>query len=203
MQFHRFDPETPLDETVRAIDDLVRQGKVLYWGVSEWSSDQIADLVATAKQLNANLPASNQPRYNMLGRDIERSVLPTCARHGLGSIVFSPLAQGVLTGKYLPGQSAPVGSRGADDTSNTFMRDMLSDDVLLANVQKLQSVVNEHGYTLTQFALAWCLRRPELSSVIIGASTVEQVEANVIASGVDIAPELWEEAESILEGRAV
>ncbi|MEZ0325667.1 MAG: aldo/keto reductase, partial [Fimbriimonas sp.] len=102
MQFHRFDADTPLDETVRAIDDLVRAGKVLYWGVSEWTSDQIADLVSVSKQLNANPPASNQPAYNMLQKGIEQAVIPTCERHGLGLVVFSPLAQGILTGKYEP-----------------------------------------------------------------------------------------------------
>lgn len=198
-QFHRFDPETPLDETVRAIDDLVRAGKVLYWGVSEWQADQISDLVGVAERLNANPPASNQPRYNMLTRDIERAILPTSGRHGLGSVVFSPLAQGVLTGKYLPGQPAPTGSRGADETSNNFMKSFL-DDSVLERVQKLKAYVNEQGHTLASFSLAWCLRRWEVSSVIIGATTPEQVETNVAASGIELPTEVWERAEAILAG---
>jgi aryl-alcohol dehydrogenase-like predicted oxidoreductase len=197
MQFHRFDAETPLDETVRAIDDLVRAGKVLYWGVSEWSADQIADLVATAKELNANPPATNQPIYNMLTRGIEKSVLPTCERHGLGLVVFSPLAQGVLTGKYLPGQPAPEGTRGADDTSNMFMANLMTDEVL-TKVQKLKEFVNGQGYTLAQFSLAWCLRQKQVSSVIIGATRPEQVEMNVAASGVVLDDSVWDQAEQIL-----
>ena len=126
MQFHRFDPETPLEETVRAIDDLVRQGKVLYWGVSEWQAHQISDIVHIAKAFNANPPISNQPSYSMLNRNIEQSVLPTSVQHGLGQVVFSPLAQGILTGKYAPGQPAPEGTRGADSASNQFMLGMLN-----------------------------------------------------------------------------
>jgi len=200
-QFHRFDSETPLDETVRAIDDLVRQGKVLYWGVSEWQAEQISDLAHTAKSLNANPPASNQPRYHMLARDIETSILPTCERNGMGSIVFSPLAQGILTGKYLPGQPAPAGTRGSDESSNTFMLGMLNDDVL-TRVQKLKSFAEANGSNLTQFALAWILRKPGVSSVIVGASRPDQIVTNAEASGVEFSAEVWTMAEAILEGRA-
>jgi aryl-alcohol dehydrogenase-like predicted oxidoreductase len=197
MQFHRFDADTPLDETVRAIDDLVRQGKVLYWGVSEWSADQIADVVATAKSLNANPPASDQPLYNMLHRHVEPAVIPTCERHGLGLVVFSPLAQGILTGKYLPGQAPPEGSRGADDSSNQFMTGMMNDETL-SRVQKLKEFANAQGYSVAQFALAWVLRQPVVSSVIIGASRPEQVEINASASGVQLSDDVWAEAERIL-----
>jgi aryl-alcohol dehydrogenase-like predicted oxidoreductase len=200
MQFHRFDPETPLDEMVRAIDDLVRAGKVLYWGVSEWQADQVSDLVAVAERLNANPPASNQPRYNMLTRALETSIMPTCARHGLGLVVFSPLAQGILTGKYEPGKPPPGGSRGADANSNQFMKGWLEDETL-SRVQRLKAYANEMGHPLAHFALAWCLRRPEVSSVIIGATSPEQVETNVGASGIDLPAEVWERAEAILEGR--
>lgn len=200
MQFHRFDPETPIEETVRAIDDLVRQGKVLYWGVSEWKAHQISELVHTAQAVNANPPVSNQPLYNMLQRGIEESVLPTSEQFGMGQVVFSPLAQGVLTGKYLPGQAAPEGSRGADDKSNQFMRGLLSDDAALARVQALKEFANRQGYTLAQFALAWCLRKPGVSSVIIGATKPEQVEINATASGIQLDPAVWEEAEAILAG---
>ena len=200
MQFHRFDAETSLDETVRAIDDLVRAGKVLYWGVSEWSAQQITDLVHTADALNANPPASNQPRYNMLSRGIEDGVLAACEQFGLGNVVFSPLAQGVLTGKYLPGQPAPEGTRGADTSSNMFMKASLEDEVL-TRVQNLKEYVATLGLGLGEFALAWCLRQKQVSSVIIGATSTEQVEANVKASGIQLDTLVWERAERILEGR--
>lgn len=201
MQFHRFDPEIPLDEMVRAIDDLVRQGKVLYWGVSEWDENQISDLVRTTKELNANPPASNQPIYNMLVRKIEPKILPACEQHGLGSIVFSPLAQGILTGKYLPGQPPAEGTRAADETSNNFMQGFMTDETL-SHVQRLKAYANEQGHPLGRFALAWCLRKPGISSVIVGASRVEQIDANIEASGLELPDEVWAKAEAILEGRA-
>ena len=197
FQFHRFDPNAPLDETVRAIDDLVHAGKVLYWGVSEWKAHQISELAGVAKSLNANPPASNQPRYSLLARGIDEAILPVCVANGMGSIVFSPLAQGILTGKYLPGQPRPAGSRGADDTSNNFMRDML-DDATLTKVQTLKAFAEGHGHDLGTFSLAWCLRQPGVSSVIVGASNVDQLEANAKASGVSLPDEVWKEAEAIL-----
>ena len=200
MQFHRFDSETSLDETIRAIDDLVRAGKVLYWGVSEWTAQQITDLVHTADSLNANPPASNQPRYNMLSRGIEDGVLAACEQFGLGNVVFSPLAQGILTGKYLPGQPAPEGTRGADTSSNMFMKSSLEDEVL-TRVQNLKAYVETQGLGLGEFALAWCLRQKQVSSVIIGATSTNQVEANVKASGIQLDSLVWERAERILEGR--
>jgi aryl-alcohol dehydrogenase-like predicted oxidoreductase len=199
MQFHRFDADTPIDETVRAIDDLVRQGKVLYWGVSEWKAHQITDLVRTAERLNANPPSSNQPVYNMLTRYIEESVLPTSEQFGMGQVVFSPLAQGVLTGKYLPGEAPPAGTRAADSDSNQFMQGLMTDETL-SRVQRLKEYANGRGYTLAQFALAWCLRQPGVSSVIIGATRPEQVEVNAAASGLKLEKEVWEEAEAILAG---
>jgi aryl-alcohol dehydrogenase-like predicted oxidoreductase len=198
MQFHRFDAETPLDETVRAIDDLVRQGKVLYWGVSEWSAAQITDLCHTAKELNANPPVSNQPNYSMLNRHIESGVLQACEQFGIGNVVFSPLAQGVLTGKYLPGQPPAAGTRGADSSSNMFMGGVLQDEVL-AKVQTLKAFAEGHGVTLTQFALAWCLRQKMVSSVIVGASRVEQIEQNASSSGFSFPAEVWSQAEAILQ----
>jgi len=200
MQFHRFDVDTPLDETVRAIDDLVRAGKVLYWGVSEWSAQQITDLVHTSRALNANPPASNQPSYNMLNKSIESGVLAACEQFGLGNVVFSPLAQGILTGKYLPGQPAPEGTRGADSSSNMFMKRSLEDDVL-TRVQSLKEYVEGQGLGLAEFALAWCLRQKQVSSVIIGATSPAQVETNVKASGIQLDSLVWERAERILEGQ--
>ena len=199
MQFHRMDPETPIDETVRAIDDLIRQGKVLYWGTSEWNAHKITEAVWTAKELNANPPASNQPSYSMLARRIEESVLPACEQYGIGNVVFSPLAQGVLSGKYLPGQPPPAGTRGADDKSNMFMGSVMQEDNL-RRVQDLKSFVESLGYTLPQFALAWCLRQPAVSSVIMGATSIAQVEANVTASGVTLDDDTWKRAEDILAG---
>jgi aryl-alcohol dehydrogenase-like predicted oxidoreductase len=201
MQFHRWDPDTPLEETLRAIDDLIRQGKVLYWGVSQWQAHQIAAAVHLAEHALSSPPACNQPLYNMLSRDVEHSVMETCRTYGLGMIVFSPLAQGVITGKYLPGQAPPAGSRAADDSSNQFMKQLLEPDTL-GRVQLLKEFANRQGCTLAQFALAWCLRRPEISSVIIGATSVEQVEVNVAASGLKFDAGVWEEAESILTGGA-
>jgi len=200
MQFHRWDAETPLDETVRAIDDLVKQGKVLYWGFSEWDENQVSSVVEVARGLNANPPASDQPIYNMLVRKIEPEILPRCEENGIGIIVFSPLAQGVLTGKYLPGQPAPAGSRAADETSNNFMQGMMNEETL-TRVQKLKAFAEGHGHPLGRFALAWCLRKPAISSVIVGASRVEQIESNVEASGIELPAEVWEQAEAILEGR--
>jgi voltage-dependent potassium channel beta subunit len=197
MQFHRYDPETPLEESIRAVDDLIRQGKILYWGVSEWSAEQIMDGWHTAAGLNAHPPISNQPQYNMLNPSIEKAVLPTCERLGMGQVIFSPLAQGLLTGKYKPGEQPPEGSRWADESSNRFMKGWMTDE----NLQKVQKVVqlaNENDLTPVQFALAWCLRHEGVSSVIVGATKVEQIEQNVQASEVEVDPAVWERVEDIL-----
>ncbi len=201
MQFHRFDSETDLDETARAIDDLVKAGKVLYWGVSEWSAQQITDLVHTTKELNTNPPVSNQPQYNMLNKSIESGVIQACEKFGLGNVVFSPLAQGVLTGKYKPGQPAPAGTRAADTNSNMFMARVMEDSTL-TRVQNLKDFAEQHGAGLAEFALAWCLRQKQVSSVIIGATSAAQVETNVKASGLKFDASVWEEAEKILEGES-
>lgn len=197
FQFHRMDPETPIDETVRAIDELIRQGKVLYWGVSQWPADKIREAAAVARAMNANPPTSNQPVYNALARNVEEEVMPACEELGIGLVVFSPLAQGVLTGKYVPGASAPAGSRGADEKSNMFMVDTMSEEIL-GRVQRLKQLVEKHGATPAQFALAWCLRKAIVSSVIIGATKTEQIEENVKASGLELSEEVWAEAEKIL-----
>jgi voltage-dependent potassium channel beta subunit len=187
-QCHRYDVNTPLEETVRAMGDLIRQGKILYWGVSEWSASQILDAIHLCQQMNIGPPVSNQPHYNMLGREIEKEVLPMCERVGMGNIVFSPLAQGVLTGKYLPGSPPPPDTRAADESSNMFMRWLMSDEVL-TRVQNLRPIAERNGLTMAQLALAWCLRQPMVSSVIIGARKVSQIEDNVKASGVQLSPE--------------
>src|SRR5690349_5276471 len=150
MQCHRNDPTVPIEETVRAMDDLIRQGKAHYWGVSEWPASRIAEACHTAKELGCCAPVSNQPVYNMLNRYIEPEVLPTSERYGLGQVVFSPLAQGVLTGKYKVGEPLPKGSRGADDKSNMFMGSVLNDETL-AKVAKVAEIAEKHGCTVGQF----------------------------------------------------
>jgi voltage-dependent potassium channel beta subunit len=199
FQFHRYDPETPIDESVRAIGDLVAQGKVLYWGVSLWKPHEIVDAVNTAREINVATPISSQPPYNMLRRDIEHDVIPVCESRGLSQIVFSPLAQGVLTGKYQPGAPAPEGSRGADANSNQFMLDHMSEPIL-NRVQRLSELAASLKITTGQLALAWCLRQSNVSSVIVGASQTEQIIENCAASQLEVEPEVWERAEAIVAG---
>lgn len=198
FQFHRHDPTTPYEETVRAIDDLVRQGKVLYWGVSMWPAEAIVEVCNVAKDWGCTLPVSNQPVYNMLQRDIESAVIPACEKMGMGQVVFSPLAQGVLTGKYVPGQTPPTGSRAADEKSNMFMGAHM-DDAVLQRVQQLVPIAQQAGCSVAQLALAWCLRKPAVSSVIVGATKIEQIEDNVKASGLEISDLVWQTAESVLK----
>jgi len=196
-QCHRYDPETPLDETLRALDDLVSQGKILYAGVSEWSATQIGDAVAIADKRNLHRLASNQPVYNMFQRYIERDVIPLCEREGIGQVVFSPLAQGVLTGKYKPGQQPETGTRAADPESNMFMRQMMKDEVL-EKVQQLQGVAQEAGYSLAAMALAWTLRQPNVSAAIIGASRPQQVEENAKAADITLTDDVLTRVDEIL-----
>jgi voltage-dependent potassium channel beta subunit len=184
-QAHRFDFETPLEETLRAFDDLVRAGKVLYVGVSEWTAGQIADALRIADEMGFDRIVSNQPQYSMLWRVIEAEVVPLCEREGVGQIVWSPIAQGVLTGKYLPGQQPPAGSRATDPSGGGFIQRMLSDDVL-ERVQRLRPIAEEAGLTMAQLAIAWVLRNPNVSSAIIGATRPEQVQDNVGAAGASI-----------------
>jgi len=183
-QCHRYDPSTPVDETLRALDDLISQGKVLYAGISEWTALQIASAVSFAREHNIDQIVSSQPQYSMLYRTIESDVIPLCAREGIGQVVFSPLAQGVLSGKYRPGQAPPNDSRAATD-AGTFMRRLLSDEVLEA-VEKLRPIAADLHLSLPQLALAWVLRQPNVSAAIIGASRPEQIDDNVAASGVKL-----------------
>lgn len=183
-QAHRFDNETPLEETLRAFDDLVRQGKVLYVGVSEWSADEIRAAVQIADDMGFDRLISNQPQYNMLWRVIEAEVVPTSLELGLGQIVFSPIAQGVLSGKYLPGQPPPEQSRATDESggSNMISR-WMREDVLTA-VQALIPIAQELAITPAQLAVAWVLAQPSISSAIVGASRPEQVLENAKATEV-------------------
>jgi aryl-alcohol dehydrogenase-like predicted oxidoreductase len=181
-QCHRYDDETPLDETIRALDDLIRQGKVLYVGVSEWTAGQIADALAVADESGFDRIISNQPEYSMLQRRIETEVIPLCAREGVGQVVFSPLAQGVLTGKYTAAQAPPDDSRAASSRMGGFIRHWLTDEVL-ASVDRLRAVADQAGMTVAQLALAWVLREPNVAAAIIGASRPSQLEENCAAAG--------------------
>ncbi len=187
-QCHRADPSTPIEETVCAYQDLIRQGKVLYWGVSEWSPAQIAEACRVAGERLAFRPISNQPQYSLLRRQIEAEVIPTCEREGLSQVVFSPLAQGVLSGKY-SGGARPSGSRATDAQRNQFMRAYLEQETL-ARVDRLQPLAGELGISLAQLALAWCLRKRNVASVIVGATRTAQLEENVKAAGVGLSAEL-------------
>jgi voltage-dependent potassium channel beta subunit len=195
-QCHRYDTEAPLEETLRALDDLVSQGKVLYVGVSQWSAAQIADACHLSRLLNLDKIVSNQPYYNMLGREIEREVVPLCEREGIGQVVYSPLAQGVLTGKYKPGEAPPKDSRAADDKQNMFLQNL--DQAQLEKVQRLKPIAEELEITLAQLALAWCLRLPNISSVIVGASRPGQVDDNAAASGVRLSEDLLKRIDEAL-----
>jgi len=184
-QCHRFDDSTPLEETVRAMDDLVRQGKIHYWGFSCWPAHEVRrTFQICGDRLYA--PVSSQPHYNMLLRDIEMEVLPTCRELGVGQVVFSPLEQGVLTGKYKPGQPLPSGSRAADERQNQFMVDRVSDQRMLEHVGRLQEVADDAGCSIGQLALAWILRRAEVTSCIVGATRTGQLEENAAASGIEL-----------------
>jgi len=197
-QAHRFDYETPLEETLRAFDDLVRSGKVLYVGVSEWRAEEINAAVELADQMGLDRIVSNQPQYNMLYRVIESEVIPACEKHGIGQIVWSPLAQGVLTGKYRPGQPLPPGSRATDPQGASFIKRLMSDEILTA-VAGLEPIAADHGLTMAQLALAWVLQNPAVSAAIIGATRPEQVADNVKASGVTLDTETMSAIDAVLE----
>jgi voltage-dependent potassium channel beta subunit len=194
---HRYDPETPIDETLRTIEDLVRQGKVLYVGVSEWTAAQIQEALHVADHYLLDKIVVNQPVYNMFNRYIEKEVLPLSERNGISQVVFSPLAQGVLTGKYKPGQSYPVGSRATDSSSNMYMENLLQEDLLI-KVEQLGKLALELDLTVSQLALAWILRHPSIASALVGASRPEQIEQNIKASGVTLSKEILQKIEDIL-----
>jgi aryl-alcohol dehydrogenase-like predicted oxidoreductase len=187
-QAHRYDTETPLEETMQAFADVVRQGKALYIGVSEWTADQIRAGHALSRELGISL-ISSQPQYSMLWRVIEDEVVPTCRELGVGQIVWSPIAQGVLTGKYQPGQAPPEGSRATDEKGGADMIARFMKDEVLSRVQKLRPVADDLGLSMAQLAIAWVLQNDNVSAAIIGASRPEQVHDNVKAAGVRIPAE--------------
>jgi voltage-dependent potassium channel beta subunit len=193
---HRYDKETPLEETLRALDDLVRQGKVFYVGVSEWTAEQITEAVHLADKKLLDRIVVNQPQYSMLERYIEKEVLPVCEKHGIGQVVWSPLAQGVLTGKYQKGEKAPEGSRAAQENYKSLFG--LLTDENLDKVEKLKEVAADHKLSLPTLALAWILRQPNVASALVGASRPEQLEENVKASGVKLSDETLARIEDIL-----
>jgi aryl-alcohol dehydrogenase-like predicted oxidoreductase len=196
-QAHRYDYETPLEETMQAFADLVRQGKVLYIGVSEWTAEQLRAGQALAKELGVQL-ISNQPQYSMLWRVIEEEVVPASRELGVSQVVWSPIAQGVLTGKYRPGEALPAGSRATDDKGGADMIKRFMNDDVLTRVQDLKPVADELGLSPAQLAIAWVLQNDNVATAIIGASRPEQVQENVKAAGVQIPAELMSRIDEVL-----
>jgi aryl-alcohol dehydrogenase-like predicted oxidoreductase len=196
-QCHRYDSTTPIEETCQMMDDLVRSGKALYWGVSEWNADQIAAAVTLTRAHGWAVPISNQPQYSALWRRIEDRVLPACESYGLGNVVWSPLAMGILSGKYVDARRPPAGTRAAGE-----FRDMMGDHFtqpILDAVQHLLPLANRVGCTLAQLALAWCLRQPAVTSTIVGATKVEHVDDNVAAGDLRLDSSIFDEMNAILE----
>lgn len=197
-QCHRFDPETPLLETAMAMDDLIRRGLVLYWGVSQWPAERIAEVVELCRAEGLHRPISNQPLYNLFDRGIESAVLPTCGLAGLGTLCYSPLAQGVLSGKYRPGAPPPADSRAADARVNQFVGRYLS-PAHLDKVARFTALAAQHRLTPVQLALAFCLRDPRITSVLVGVRTEAQLRGNLAAVGATIDPELQQALDAIFQ----
>ncbi len=195
-QCHRFDPDTPLLETAMAMDDLIRRGLALYWGTSQWPAERIDEVAAACRQHGLHRPISNQPLYNLFDRGIESEVLPAGTRAGLGQLVYSPLAQGVLTGKYAPGAPPPAGSRAADARANQFVGRYLAPE-RLEQAQRLVALAQRHGRTATQLALAFCLRRGEVASVLVGARSEDQLAGSLAAVGVELDADLLAALEAV------
>jgi aryl-alcohol dehydrogenase-like predicted oxidoreductase len=196
-QAHRYDVETPLEETMQAFADVVRQGKALYIGVSEWTAEQIRAGHALAQELGFQL-VSSQPQYSMLWRVIEDEVVPTCEELGISQIVWSPIAQGVLSGKYKPGQAPPQGSRATDEKGGADMIKRFLEDDVLERVQQLEPVAKELDLSMSQLAIAWVLQNDNVAAALVGASRPEQVTENVKAAGVRIPEELMTKVDEAL-----
>ncbi|MEE6260498.1 aldo/keto reductase family protein [Plantactinospora sonchi] len=197
-QAHRYDYETPLEETMEAFADVVHSGKAHYIGVSEWKASEIRAAHALARELKIQL-VSSQPQYSMLWRVIESEVVPTSEELGIGQIVWSPIAQGVLTGKYLPGQEPPAGSRATDSSGGANMISRFMNDEVLTRVQRLKPLAEQAGLSMAQLAVAWVLQNPNVSSAIVGASRPEQVHDNVKAAGVKLDAELLKAIDEVID----
>jgi aryl-alcohol dehydrogenase-like predicted oxidoreductase len=195
---HRYDSNTPVEETLRAFDDLIHEGKVLYGGISEWTAAQIEEAAHIADSKLLNRFAVNQPKYNMLHRQIEEEVIPVSERNGIGQVVFSPLAQGLLTGKYKSLDDVPADSRAANSKMNFFIKRDLTEDSL-EKVAKLTAIAESLGIPLSRLALAWILRQPIVASALVGASRPEQIEENVKASGVELPDDVLADIEDALQ----
>jgi len=194
---HRPDPTVPLEETIRTMEDLARQGKILYWGVSEWTAAQMIQAQAIARQIGARPLAVNQPRYSLLYRHPEREVFPATLAQGIGNVVFSSLGHGMLTGKYLPGKEPPQGTRAADDETSSVIKKLYWTEENKKKAQELVKLAAEMGVTAPQLAIAWCLRRPEVTSVILGATRVDQIKENLRAVEIDISGDVLAKLEAI------
>jgi aryl-alcohol dehydrogenase-like predicted oxidoreductase len=190
LMCHRPDPDTPLEETIRAMEDLARAGKILYWGVSEWPAELMVKANAIAREIGARGIGVNEPRYSLLYRWPELSTLPTTASEGIGNVVFSGLAHGMLTGKYKPGEEVPAGTRMASDDTNMVLKALYWNEENKKKCQEFVKIAQELGTTAPTLALAWVLRRPEVTSVIIGATKVSQIQENVKAADLVIPPEV-------------
>jgi len=201
-QAHRFDVETPLEETMLAFADIVRQGKAIYIGVSEWDADQITRGAALARELKVPF-ISNQPQYSMLWRVIEQEVIPASKDAGMSQIVWSPMAQGILSGKYLPGQPPPPGSRATDELSGkNFIARWMNDDVL-TRVQKLKPIAEKAGLTMAQMSIAWTLQNKNVASAIVGATRPEQLDDNVKAAGVVLDADTLKAIDNVLDAAII
>jgi len=194
---HRPDPTTPLEETIRAMEDLARAGKIIYWGISEWSPAQIVKANAVARQIAARPCAVNQPRYNLLYRYPENELFDVTQNEGVGNVVFSPLAHGMLTGKYKPGQPAPAGTRAADPDQNMVIKAIYWSEQNKRKAQKFIKIAQEMAVSAAQLAIAWCLRHSAVNSVILGTSKLEQLKDNIAAVDIEIPQDVLEKIEKL------
>ena len=197
---HRYDPDTPAEETLRTIDDLIRQGKILYAGVSEWTAAQLQEAMRVADKYLLDKIVVNQPLYNMLNRKIEDEVIPVSAKNGISQVVYSPLAQGMLTGKYTDPNSLPAGSRATNDKMNGFIKRYINDDTF-AKAAKIKGIAEQLGVPMSQLALAWLLRQPNVASALIGACRPSQVAENVKASGYVLTDDVLQAIEDAMGAR--
>jgi len=194
---HRPDADTPLDETILAMEDLIRAGKVIYWGVSEWPAPLMVRANELAARLGARPIAVSQPRYNLPSGYPESLLFPTTAEEGIGNVIFSPLAHGMLTGKYKPGQDAPKGSRASDDRQNLVIKAMYWTEEYKQKGQELAAIAKDFGASAAELAIAWCLRNPNVSSVILGASRVEQLQQNLKALDLQLTDDVLNRIETL------